>query len=659
MDYRELANNVRAKYPGKYDDMDDMALSKAVVGKFPQYADTAFDEPLTDSPEPSLAGQAASAIQPEVMAPPQEEPSDSFLSKGWIGELIGKSAAGSFGPVGQFLFGKLGRRIAEKPKETAEMAVEALPGIGSIALPAGVAAVTGGIGTPAAVGLSGAGMAGGEFLRQRGREALGLEAAPPLPIPFSSRTVPRLPGVSPEVSNIIQQGAGGALMEAAPRAVFSGIARGRKGFASFFKPKLSQEVMEYAEKSKVPLTPAEMTQGKQLSQLETTFENFPVTSGTAQSFKELQAQTLTAEGSALRERMGTSQSPYSIGKDIQEGIKTKADARFKVAQKLYERLDGMVPEEAEVPLSNVNELAIKLLQKEYQLPRESQNMKVVKTLEAFAKEPGAPFSWQGVRALRARWNEMIGDQGRGLMGNTETAMFRQLKSALDSDIQEFASGSGGQIKKAYDVANAFYGSQKSLFKSNKNIQAILRRNPEDVVDFVLSPKNISEIDDLHKAVPGKDYELFEKGVVNRLFQPRGINQTPEQALTGNIARYGKATIEKALGKDKLRHLEKLSELTTLTGFAARTAGNPSGTARNIIGFSNLMYFIRHPIKGTILSVPAYVMAKAYYSPFTRSLITRGLTTPMGSEGSTAIYKALYSNFSKRMEDEKDNGKKNP
>ena len=37
----QLAQRIRAKYPGAYDDMDDAALEKAVLAKHPEYADLA------------------------------------------------------------------------------------------------------------------------------------------------------------------------------------------------------------------------------------------------------------------------------------------------------------------------------------------------------------------------------------------------------------------------------------------------------------------------------------------------------------------------------------------------------------------------------------------------------------------------------------------
>lgn len=82
MDYKELSTKIRSKYPGAYDDMDDATLAKSIVGKYPQYADTTFDDPAPSpapTGEPTLAESAVSAIQPEVTGPPQEK--ESFLTR--------------------------------------------------------------------------------------------------------------------------------------------------------------------------------------------------------------------------------------------------------------------------------------------------------------------------------------------------------------------------------------------------------------------------------------------------------------------------------------------------------------------------------------------------------------------------------------------------
>lgn len=50
MNYKEFAGKIRAKYPGSYDDLDDMTLAKSIVDKYPvEYSDVKFDDPKKES----------------------------------------------------------------------------------------------------------------------------------------------------------------------------------------------------------------------------------------------------------------------------------------------------------------------------------------------------------------------------------------------------------------------------------------------------------------------------------------------------------------------------------------------------------------------------------------------------------------------------------
>jgi hypothetical protein len=57
-----LAQKIRAKFPGVYDDMDDAALEKAVLSRHPEYADLAEPEPAPKE-EKSLGGFAVNAAK--------------------------------------------------------------------------------------------------------------------------------------------------------------------------------------------------------------------------------------------------------------------------------------------------------------------------------------------------------------------------------------------------------------------------------------------------------------------------------------------------------------------------------------------------------------------------------------------------------------------
>jgi hypothetical protein len=81
-----LAQKIRQKYPGVYDDLDDAALEKAVLAKFPDYADLA--QPETPAAEPKSVGGFA----------------ENVLSSG--GKFLKDTASGVLN------IGKLGMRMA-------------------------------------------------------------------------------------------------------------------------------------------------------------------------------------------------------------------------------------------------------------------------------------------------------------------------------------------------------------------------------------------------------------------------------------------------------------------------------------------------------------------------------------------------------------------
>lgn len=50
MDYREFAGKIKSKYPGSYDDMDDMDLARKMVAKYPEYSDISFKDENRNEP---------------------------------------------------------------------------------------------------------------------------------------------------------------------------------------------------------------------------------------------------------------------------------------------------------------------------------------------------------------------------------------------------------------------------------------------------------------------------------------------------------------------------------------------------------------------------------------------------------------------------------
>ncbi len=148
-------------------------------------------------------------------AEPDIQPSRMDRAKSMGMEALG-SLSSAVNPLGPLAV-KAGRYVAQNPKQAVLQAADYMPAAGGIALPVVAGITSGGMSIPASAALSGLGMAGGEGYKQIIRRGMGEEPAPPIPnpVPFTKGNLPRIPMVSPEVSNLVTQGGVGVAQDLA------------------------------------------------------------------------------------------------------------------------------------------------------------------------------------------------------------------------------------------------------------------------------------------------------------------------------------------------------------------------------------------------------------------------------------------------------------
>lgn len=136
---------------------------------------------------------------------------------------LGSSVLGSLGsainPMAQLAM-KVGKAVAKNPRQAVLQGADYIPAAGGIALPVVAGLASGGTSIPASAALSGLGMAGGEGYKQLIRRGMGENPAPslPNPVPFTKGNLDQTkilglpaPRMSPEVSNLVNQGAIGVV----------------------------------------------------------------------------------------------------------------------------------------------------------------------------------------------------------------------------------------------------------------------------------------------------------------------------------------------------------------------------------------------------------------------------------------------------------------
>lgn len=161
-----LAQLVRSKYPGSYDDMDDATLEKNVLAKYPQYSDLPKTQQV--SPQASANAVATSRFDP---ATGQE--------RTFSNPTQALSQATSIGPAPKPFSKDWLKSVFYN--QVADPTLNALPAAGATA--GGIIGATGGtLGAPGpgslvgGVGGAGIGGMGGEAAKQLGQRALGFEA---------------------------------------------------------------------------------------------------------------------------------------------------------------------------------------------------------------------------------------------------------------------------------------------------------------------------------------------------------------------------------------------------------------------------------------------------------------------------------------------------
>lgn len=160
---------------------------------------------LTESEELELL-ELENANALELQRKQTTSPSRMDQAKNMGMEALG-SLTSAINPLGPLAV-KAGRYVSQNPKQAVLQAADYMPAAGGIALPVVAGLASGGTSIPASAALSGLGMAGGEGYKQVIRRSLGEAPAPPIPnpVPFTKGNLPRIPMVSPEVSNLATQG---------------------------------------------------------------------------------------------------------------------------------------------------------------------------------------------------------------------------------------------------------------------------------------------------------------------------------------------------------------------------------------------------------------------------------------------------------------------
>lgn len=178
--------------------------------------------------------------------------------------------------------------------------------------------------------------------------------------------------------------------------------------------------------------------------------------------------------------------------------------------------------------------------------------------------------------------------------------------------------------------------------ANPFFRSLVKTTPEKVVSFVVKPHNTTNIDMIEKIV-GKEgiKEIAAKHLERVMVLNKHDLFSPEMLVT-QLRRYGDRTMNRLLTPEIWKELQQLGKVSQIARGAELIAGNPSGTAQNLITFVTGGIVLKDPIRKAWLVVAPNLLAKAYLSKPAMRYLTTGFKMPATSKDAVALFIKLSS-----------------
>ncbi len=176
--------------------------------------------------------------------------------------------------------------------------------------------------------------------------------------------------------------------------------------------------------------------------------------------------------------------------------------------------------------------------------------------------------------------------------------------------------------------------------SNRFFRAIVKTAPERVVSQVVKPDNTRNLDIIQKIV-GKDG--MKDIAAKHLERIMALNQhelfSPARFVT-QLSRFGERTNKRLFTPEVWSELKKLGQVSQIARGAELLAGNPSGTAQNLISFITGGMVLRDPIGKAWIVVAPNLLARAYLSKPAIRWLTTGFKMPSTSPQAVGLFSKL-------------------
>lgn len=302
-------------------------------------------------------------------------------------------------------------------------------------------------------------------------------------------------------------------------------------------------------------------------------------------------------------KMGSSETFQELSERTVKFAGEKSRLRGDIGKKLYKKIGEAVPEGATASINNYQKKAKMLLEGFKNRPPEFQakHSGIIKFLEEAGSgqtddvaeflgrpgvdpdpsvrlqlesqprvQPGKRFKWQTLQDVRSDLNSFIraedtavraGKPGIKGLGTPEGGVYKQLVTALDEDMAQFANETGGNVLKRYRKATNYWKAFKKTMKSGV-VKKMLKENPDRLTGEIIkqgAEGSASEIIAAKIAIGTKNFNnTIKKAFTNKLLRSTlDENFVPAQ-LQKDLAKYSDETLKQVYNPTELKQLKELA-----------------------------------------------------------------------------------------------------
>ena len=262
----------------------------------------------------------------------------------------------------------------------------------------------------------------------------------------------------------LERGAGGAGGAAAFSVATGNLGKLYRAFRGADSAEFSTQIKKLSDDNKVPVTVGEMRNSPFFQRVETFLERVPVLG--IGGFRERQAEAITSAATRLTDLPGV--KPDDIGRSIKMSLDRVSKANRKKSNIFYDRVENAVRAAGDNPVSldSTRQAASSLIESLSRNADLAQESNLLQRVGLFTE--AAPRSFQDVRALRSDLlREVRKLERQKLTGNADTrdiGALKQLASAVDNDLTNFAKGQGEEIEGLFRQANDYWKSNVLPFQ---------------------------------------------------------------------------------------------------------------------------------------------------------------------------------------------------